>query len=420
MKKIIKNIKQIVGTSFEKENQIKKGKKLNEISIINNGWLVIENDKIIDFGEMNNWQGIEDWNNTEIIDANNGIIMPTWCDSHTHIVYSGDRVNEFIDRINGLSYEEIAKNGGGILNSAKLLSETDENSLFKQSAKRLEKLMQLGTGAIEIKSGYGLNTKDEIKMLRVIKMLKEKYPIEIKATFLGAHATPNNISQEKYTQLIINEMIPEISKQNLADYIDVFCDKGFFTKDETERILHAGIKHGLKPKIHANELAFSGGIQVGVKHNAISVDHLQFTSEKEIELLKNSNTIPTLLPGTAYFLGLKYPPARMMIESGLPVALASDCNPGSCPSGNMSFIMSLACTQMKMNPNEAFNAATINGAYAMEVNESLGSIQKHKKANLIITNDIPSLGYIPYSIGENFINKVIINGKIYYDSETNY
>ena len=261
MKKIIKNIKQIVGTSFENENQIKKGKKLNEISIINNGWLVIENDKIIDFGEMNNWKGVEDWNNTEIIDANNGIVMPTFCDSHTHIVYSGERVNEFIDRINGLSYEEIAKNGGGILNSAKLLSETDENSLFKQSAKRLEKLIQLGTGAIEIKSGYGLNTKDEIKMLRVIKMLKEKYPIEIKATFLGAHATPNNISQEKYTQLIINEMIPEISKQNLADYIDVFCDKGFFTEDETDRILHAGIKHGLKPKIHANELAFSGGIK---------------------------------------------------------------------------------------------------------------------------------------------------------------
>ena len=419
MRKVIKNIKQIVGTSNETEDQIKKGRSMNQISVINDGWLMIENDIIIDFGNMEDWQGIEDWNNTEIIDANNGILMPTFCDSHTHIVYAGDRVTEFIDRINGLSYEEIARKGGGILNSAKLLSETDEKSLFNQSAKRLEKLIKLGTGAIEIKSGYGLNTKDEIKMLRVIQQLKKKYPIPIKATFLGAHAVPTHISQEKYTKLIIDEMIPEISKQNLADYIDVFCDQGFFTEKETEQILLAGLKHGLKPKIHANELAFSGGIQVGVRNNAVSVDHLQFTSEKEIKLLKKSNTVPTLLPGTAYFLGLKYPPARMMIDSGLPIALASDYNPGSCPSGNMSTIISLACTQMKINPSEAINAATINGAYAMEVNDSLGSIQKNKKANLIITNNIPSLGYIPYSIGENFINKVIINGKIYYESETN-
>lgn len=419
MRKVIKNIKQIVGISNESEDQIKSGESMNQISVINDGWLTIENDKIIDFGNMEDWQGIEDWNNTEIIDANNGILMPTFCDSHTHIVYAGNRVTEFIDRINGLSYEEIARKGGGILNSAKLLSETDEKSLFNQSAKRLKKLIKLGTGAIEIKSGYGLNTKDEIKMLRVIQQLKTKYPIPIKATFLGAHAVPTHISQEKYTKLIIDEMIPEISKQNLADYVDVFCDQGFFTEKETEQILLAGLKHGLKPKIHANELAFSGGIQVGVRNNALSVDHLQFTSEKEIELLKKSNTIPTLLPGTAYFLGLKYPPARMMIDSGLPIALASDFNPGSCPSGNMSMIISLACTQMQINPNEAINAATINGAYAMEVNDILGSIQKNKKANLIITNNIPSLGYIPYSIGENFINKVIINGKIYYESETN-
>ncbi|MAQ47400.1 MAG: imidazolonepropionase [Flavobacteriales bacterium] len=419
MKKVIKNIKQIVGTSTKSEDQIKKGESMSKISVINNGWLTIENDTIIDFGNMDEWRGIEDWNNIEIIDANNGILMPTFCDSHTHIVYAGNRVTEFIDRINGLSYEEIAQNGGGILNSAKLLSETDENSLFNQSARRLEKLIKLGTGAIEIKSGYGLNTKDEIKILRVIQQLKEKYPITIKSTFLGAHAVPNNMSQEKYTKLIINEMIPEVSRQNLAEYIDVFCDKGFFTEKETEQILLAGIKHGLKPKIHANELAYSGGIQVGVRNNAVSVDHLQFTSNKEIKLLKKSNTMPTLLPGTAYFLGLKYPPARMMIDAGLPIALASDYNPGSCPTGNMSTIISLACTQMHINPNEAINAATINGAYAMEVNDNLGSIQKNKKANLVITNNIPSLGYIPYSIGENFINKVIINGKIYYDSETN-
>ena len=419
MKTLIKNIKQIVGVGDETQKNLKKGREMKKISIIDNGWIMIEDGLIIDFGNMEAWPGIEDWNNTKIIDANNGIVLPTWCDSHTHIVYAGTRESEFVDRINGLSYEEIAKNGGGILNSAKLISQTKEEELYKQSSKRIEKLISLGTGAIEIKSGYGLNTKNEIKMLRVIKQLQENYPICIKSTFLGAHAVPKEYSQEKYVSLIINEMIPEVAKQNLANYIDVFCDRGFFTPKETENILEAGIKYGLKPKIHANELDFSGGIEVGVKMNAVSVDHLECTGDTQIKLLKNSKTIPTLLPGTAYFLGLKYPPARLMIDSGLPIAIGSDFNPGSCPSGNMSMMISLACVKMKLTPTEAINAATINGAFAMEINNTHGQIKKLEKANLIITEKIPSINYIPYSIGENIIDKVIINGQIYYDSETN-
>ena len=420
MKTLIKNIKQIFGVSTNSNTNLKCGNDMSVVEIIENGWILIENDVIADFGEMKNFKGIDDWNNTKIIDSNNGSVLPTWCDSHTHIVYAGNRTGEFVDRINGLSYEEIAKNGGGILNSADLLSKTSFNELYKQSSERLNKIISLGTGAIEIKSGYGLNTNDEIKMLQVIKELDNNFPIKIKSTFLGAHAVPKTMSQENYVNLIINEMIPEIAKQNLADYIDVFCDKGFFSPEETEKILLCGKKYDLKPKIHANELACSGGIQVGVKNNAISVDHLQYTGDKEIKILKKSNTMATLLPGTAYFLNLKYPPARKMIDSGLSVALASDYNPGSFPSGNMSFIFSLACTIMKMKPVEAFNALTINGAYAMELHDEVGSISRGKKANLILTKKIPSLEYIPYSIAENFIDKVIINGKIHQDSETNY
>ena len=420
MKTLIKNIKQIFGVTKNNNTELKCGNDMSEIEIIENGWILIENDIIADFGEMKKFTGIDDWNNTKIIDSDNSSIIPTWCDSHTHIVYAGNRSGEFVDRINGLSYEEIAKNGGGILNSAELLSKTSFDELYKQSSERLKKIIKLGTGAIEIKSGYGLNTHNEIKMLQVINELKNNFPIKIKSTFLGAHAVPQNMSQENYVNLIINEMIPEIAKQDLADYIDVFCDKGFFSPEQTEKILLCGKKHDLKPKIHANELACSGGIQVGVKNNAISVDHLQFTGSEEINLLKKSNTIATLLPGTAYFLNLKYPPARKMIDSGLSVALASDYNPGSFPSGNMSFIFSLACTIMKMNPIEAFNALTINGAYAMEAQDELGNISKGKKANLILTKRIPNLEYIPYSVAENFIDKVIINGKIHQDSETNY
>ncbi len=417
---LIKNIKEIIGVSEDKNLAIKKGKELQNLSSIKDGWISLSNGKIESFGDMTKWPGIDDWNNTTIIDADNGYLLPTWCDSHTHIVYSGSREKEFTDRISGLTYEEIARNGGGILNSSKTLANTSLESLYKQSCKRVEEVIKLGTGALEIKSGYGLNTENEIKMLQVIKKIKNNYPIEIKSTFLGAHAVPKEYSKEKYISLIQNEMIPEIAKQNLADYIDVFCDIGFFSQKETEKILETGIRYGLKPKIHANELGFSGGIDAGVKMNAISVDHLEFTSKKEIDTLKNSNTIPTLLPGTAFFLGLQYPPARKMIDSGLPIALASDFNPGSFPSGNMSFILSLACLKMKMKPKEAINAATINGAYAMEVNDILGHITVGKKANLIITKQIPSIDYIPYSISENIINKVIINGNVYYDSETNY
>jgi len=419
MKTLIKNIKEIIGITNQLDTGIKKGSQLNEIKSIKDGWIMIENDKILDFGLMSEWPGLEDWNNTTIIDANNGLALPSWCDSHTHAVYAGSRESEFVDRINGLSYEQIAKNGGGILNSAKLLSKIDEHELYTQSINRVQEIIKLGTGALEIKSGYGLTTKDEIKMLQVIKKIKDNSPIKIKSTFLGAHAVPADQSKENYISLIINEMIPEVAKQKLADYIDVFCDKGFFTPAETETILEAGIKHGLKPKIHANELSFSGGIEVGVKMHAVSVDHLEFTGETQINLLKKSTTTPTLLPGTAFFLGLKYPPARKMIDSGLPIALASDFNPGSCPSGNMSLILSLACVNMKITPIEAINAATINGAYAMELEAELGSIQKGKIANLMITKEIPSLNYIPYCMGENIVNKVIINGKIYYDSETN-
>ena len=420
MKTLIKNIKEIVGTSTNETTNIKAGKQLKEIGSIKDGWIMIENDRIVDFGNMDNWPGIENWNNTEVIDANNGIVLPSWCDSHTHVVYAGTREMEFLDRINGLSYEEIARRGGGILNSAKLLGKIDKQELYKQSSERVHNMIKLGTGALEIKSGYGLNTENEIKMLRVIQQLKDKYPIPIKSTFLGAHAVPKDQTKEEYISTIINEMIPNICKEKLADYIDVFCDRGFFSPEETERILEAGEKYGLQPKIHANELDFSGGIQVGVKMNALSVDHLEFTSKKEIDILKNSNTMPTLLPGTAFFLKLKYPPARKMIDSGLPIALATDCNPGSCPSSNMALMLSLACVNMNLTPIEAINAATINSAYAMGLEKDLGTIKKGKIANLIITKQISSINYIPYSMGENNIEKVIINGKVYYDYQTNY
>lgn len=420
MKTLIKNIKEIVGISINNNTNIKSGNKLNEIASINDGWIMIDDNSISDFGSMKEWQGVENWNETEIIDADNGIVLPSWCDSHTHIVYAGSREIEFLDKINGLSYEEIAKRGGGILNSAQLLNKTSEDNLYIQSAKRVDQVIKLGTGALEIKSGYGLDTENEIKMLRVIKRLKEQYPIPIKSTFLGAHAVPKNKTKEQYIKTIINEMLPIISEEKLADYIDVFCDKGFFSAQETEQILKAGSKYGLQPKIHANELDFSGGIEVGVKMGALSVDHLEFTSQTQIDILKSSKTMPTLLPGTAFFLGLQYPPARKMIDSGLPIAIATDFNPGSCPSGNMGLTISLACIKMKMTPTEAINAATINGAYAMGLEKKMGLIEKGRIANLIITKQIPSINYIPYSMGENNINKVIINGKIYYDSQTNY
>ncbi len=419
MKKIlIKNIDKLFTVS--NNSKLKKGLDMKKLPFIENAWIIIKDDLIFDFGHMNDWKGIDNWNEFEIIDAENGTVLPSWCDSHTHIVFSGSREQEFVDKINGLSYEEIAKKGGGILNSSMVIKNTTEEELYQQSMIRIDEVIKGGTGAIEIKSGYGLETEQEIKMLRVIKRIKETSPITVKSTFLGAHAVPIRYKNDpdEYVRIVTDEMIPQISKEELADYIDVFCDKGFFTVDQTEKILKTGLNYGLKGKIHANELAYSGGIQVGVKMGAISVDHLEFTSEKEINCLKESKTIPTLLPSTAFFLGLDYPPARKMIDSGLPIALASDYNPGSSPSGNIEFIFSLACIKLKMNPEEVINALTINGAHAMELQNEFGSIEKGKKANLIITKKIPSIAFIPYSFGKSLINKVIIEGKLYNDCTT--
>jgi imidazolonepropionase len=341
------------------------------------------------------------------------MILPTWCDSHTHIVYAGNREGEFVDRINGLTYEEIAAKGGGILNSAKKLQQTSEEELYEQSSKRLEEIMELGTGAVEIQSGYGLTVDAELKMLRVIQKLKENYSIPIKVTFLGAHAFPTEYKQDKdaYVDLIINEMIPKIAKENLAEYIDVFCETGYFSVQQTERILEAGKKFGLTPKIHVNQFSIIGGVQAGVKYKALSVDHLEVMNDDDIHSLKNTSTMPVALPSCSYFLSIPYAPARKMIEAGLPLALATDYNPGSTPSGNMNFVVSTACIKMKMTPEEAINAATINGAYAMGLFNSHGSITKGKKANFIITKEIPSYGFLPYAFGSNLIDSVYINGK---------
>lgn len=409
MRILITNIKQLIQTDRDAYNK-KAGKEMATLNSIENAYLLINEDVISAFGDMN----VCPVNADKIIDASGKMVFPCWCDSHTHIVYAGSRENEFIDKIKGLSYEEIAKRGGGILNSAKRLQHTSEKELFESAWKRLEEMKAMGTGAVEIKSGYGLTVQDELKMLRVIAQLKEASQLTIKSTFLGAHAFPVEYKQNRqaYVDLIIKEMLPVIGQEKLADYCDVFCDRGFFSVKETDQILNAATKYGLKPKIHANELDYSGGIQVGVKNNAISVDHLEFTGDNEIEALLHSNTMPTLLPSTAFFLGLHYPPARKMIDAGLPIALASDYNPGSSPSGNMSFVLSLACIKLKMLPEEAINAATINGAYAMEVNDKLGSIAVGKKANIFITKPISSYALIPYSFGSCLVETVIVNGII--------
>tara|TARA_B110000046_G_scaffold182367_1_gene216235 strand:- start:789 stop:1823 length:1035 start_codon:yes stop_codon:yes gene_type:complete len=339
--------------------------------------------------------------------------MPTWCDSHTHIVYAGNREGEFVDRINGLTYEEIANNGGGILNSAKKLQTVSEDELYNQSKVRLEEVMNLGTGAVEIKSGYGLTYESELKMLRVIKRLKENYPIEIKATFLGAHAVPSNYKNNKegYLKMLIDEVIPQVSKENLAEFVDVFCEKGYFSVEDTEAILKAGKKYGLIPKIHVNQFTSIGGVQIGVQYNALSVDHLEVMNAEDISVLKNTRTMPVALPSCSYFLGIPYTPARKIIDEGLPLALATDYNPGSTPSGNMNFVVSTACIKMKMTPEEAINAATINGAYAIGLETKVGSISKGKLANLILTKPINSYGFIPYSFGNNQIESVFVKGK---------
>ncbi len=387
------------------------GAEMAILPTLKNAYLVLENDIISDFGLMENLPKI---NADLTIDATGKIVLPTWCDSHTHIVYAGNREGEFVDRINGLSYEEIANRGGGILNSAQKLNETLEEEIYEQSKVRLEEVMHLGTGAVEIKSGYGLTVEGELKMLRVIKKLAQNYPITIKSTFLGAHAYPTLFKDNKrgYIDCMINEMLPQIAKEKLAHYVDVFCETGYFTVAETEEIMVAGIQHGLEPKIHVNQFNSIGGIQAGIKHKALSVDHLEVMTDDDIEALKNSHTMPVALPSCSYFLSIPYTPARKMIAAGLPLALATDFNPGSTPSGNMNFVVATACIKMKMTPQEAINAATINGAYAMGVSETHGSITKGKKANLILTKAITSYYQLPYAFGSNLIEAVFLDGKI--------
>lgn len=413
---LIKNIKELVGVET-KSKLFLKGKEMSSLATIKNAWLFIEKGKFSAFGKMTDKETIDILEkNTKIklIDAEGKMVFPSFCDSHTHLVYAGSREIEYIDKIRGLSYEEIAKRGGGILNSATRLHNATEKELVESAMKRLNEIIAYGTGAVEIKSGYGLSTEDELKMLRVIKKLKEISPLTIKATFLGAHAVPADYKgkQSEYVDLIINEMIPMVAAEELADYIDVFCDKGFFTEDETEKMLMAGMKYGLRAKIHANELDYSNGIQVGVKYNALSVDHLEYTGAKEIACLLDSETMPTLLPGAAFFLGMPYAPVRKMIDTGLPVAMASDFNPGSSPSGNMQLILSMGCIKYRMLPEEAINAVTINSAYAMGVSEELGSIAVGKIANVFITKPIPSYEFMPYSYGSNKVETVILNGRV--------
>jgi imidazolonepropionase len=410
---ILLNNIQSLSCILDHKVRVKKGVDMGECETIHNAWLLIADGKISDFGTGNPPAEIIPAG-SEIVDCTGKTVIPAFCDSHTHLVYAGSREIEYIDKIKGLSYEEIAKRGGGILNSATRLHETSEEKLTMDALERLNEISLYGTGAVEIKSGYGLNTSDELKMLRVIRNLKALSPVTIKSTFLGAHAVPSEYKgrQEEYVDLVVNEMIPAVGEEKLADFIDVFCDKGFFTPEQTGRILEAGISFGMRPKIHANELDYSGGIQTGVKYNALSVDHLEYTGDDEIEALKNSDTVATILPGAAFFLNMVHAPARRMINSGVAVALASDFNPGSSPSGNMQLILSMGCITFRMLPDEALNACTINGAHAMGISNDLGSITKGKVANLIITKPIPSLEFMPYYYGSNKADTVILNGKI--------
>ncbi len=394
------------------------GKAMSDLPSLSNCWLYCDHAKIHSWGTMDQFESqmgsLDPAGKAYVIDALGGLVLPSWCDSHTHLVYAEPRESEFVDRIHGLTYEEIARRGGGILNSAKKMADAGEEQLLEDALARIHEIIGFGTGAVEIKSGYGLSVESELKMLRVIRKLKSVSPIPVKATFLGAHAIPARYreNRQEYIRLITDSMLPAIADEGLADYCDVFCDRGFFTPAETEIILEAGWKYNLQPKIHANELDFSGGIQVGVKHRALSVDHLEFTGDEEIELLRNSSTMATILPSTAFFLKLKYAPARTMIDKGVSVALATDYNPGSSPSGNMPFVVSLACIQMSMTPEEAINAATINGAYAMGLSHELGSITKGKRASFFITKPVASLAFVPYAFGSNLIYKSVIDGNV--------
>jgi len=395
---------------LEGNDQPLKGAELNELEILENAYLAVEDGRISDYGKMANLAGLTDWNNVEVIDAEGKYVLPAFCDSHSHLVFAETRESEFVDRINGLSYEEIGKKGGGILNSAKKLAQKSEEDLIEDALKRLDLVRSFGTGAIEIKSGYGLSVDSELKMLRVVKTLKRQSDLRIKATFLGAHAFPLEFKedQEAYVDLVINEMIPKVVDEDLAEYIDVFCERNYFTSDQLHRILAAGAKAGLKPKIHVNQFSIQGGVSVGVKHGAISVDHLEELDENDIAALKGSSTIATALPSCSFFLNIPYSPVRQMLDNDLAVALATDFNPGSTPSGNMQLVQSLACVKMKLRPAEALNATTINGAHAMELGSELGSITIGKTANVLITKEMPSLDFMPYSFGENCVERTIL------------
>ena len=417
MKTLILNIKQLVQTELSPRKWV-AGKDMARLGILENAYLLVEEDKIAGFGKMEDLNREVVYAGGEIvkeIDATGRLVMPSYCDSHTHLVYAGSREIEYIDKIRGLSYEEIAKRGGGILNSCERIRKASEEELFDAAYDRIQEIAGFGTGAVEIKSGYGLDTESELKMLRVIRRLKAETPLLIKSTFLGAHAVPLEYKgrQTEYVDLIINEMIPMVAAEELADYIDVFCDKGFFTVEDTDRMLNAGMKYGLRAKIHANELDYSGGVQVGVKYNAISVDHLECMGEEEIACLLESETMPTVLPGAAFFLNMPYSPVRKMIQAGLPVALASDYNPGSSPSGNMKFIMSLGCINYKMLPEEVINATTLNSAYAMGVEEEAGSIAVGKLANFYITTPISGIEYLPYAYTADLIEAIFLKGEQY-------
>lgn len=407
---LLTNIKQLLQVRNDAPEFL-AGKEMQNLPILENAWVWLEDEEIKDFGTMENLPKI---NATQTIDCTGRVVLPSWVDSHTHLVFAGTREQEFVDRINGLSYQEIAERGGGILNSAKRLQEASEESLYEQSAKRLEELIKLGTGAIEIKSGYGLTTEAEMKMLKVAKKLEKNYPVTVKTTFLGAHAVPETYKENKagYMDLIINDMLPKVAKKELADFVDIFCEKGYFSIEDTERLLAAAKEYNLIPKIHVNQFNAIGGIPIAVKYNALSVDHLEVITDEDIEALRDSRTMPVALPTCSFFISIPYSNGRKIIDAGLPLALASDLNPGTTPSGNMNFVVATACIKMRLTPEEAINAATVNGAYAMGVSDTHGSITKGKKANLIITNKVSSYNYLPYAFGSNLVDKVILNGKL--------
>lgn len=412
MRLLVKNIAKIVG--LDEDRRVRAfGKNMDYVQMLDDAWLVAEDGRIADYGVMATVPSEEAFD--RVVDAEGGMLFPSFCDSHTHLVYAGSREQEFVDKIHGLSYEEIARRGGGILNSADRLHETSEDELYAQAMERVREIALKGTGAVEIKTGYGLTVEDELKMVRVIRRIKESAPLEVKVTFLGAHAVGRAYQgrQDEYVDLVCRDMIPLVAQEGVVDFIDVFCDKGFFTVERTRRILEVGYKHSLTPKIHANELDFSGGVQLGVEMGALSVDHLECSGKAEIEALKDSDTIATLLPGAAFFLGMSYPPARDMIAANLGVALASDYNPGSSPSGDMRMVMALAATQMRMTPNEALNAATINGAYAMQLSREYGSIVRGKVANFFLTKPMPSPEFFVYAYTTPLISRVFLRGEEY-------